>query len=101
MQMLWCWRCRADMPMLDDIEYAEALRLYGAGFKARPLNASRQERFKELLAFYERTTGMKETKPNAIMHHQLSLYGPPCRHCGKPLRTPRAKLCGSCMTPVV
>lgn len=53
-----------------------------------------------VLAEYEHLTGYRETNPAAIYHHVLSQYGPPCRYCGKPLRTPRANFCGSCMTPV-
>jgi len=82
MQMLWCWRCKSEMPMLDEIEYAEAYQLFGDGFKATkefretwdiPLqNASREERFRPLLAYYETVTGMKESNHNAVMHHRIA-----------------------------
>ena len=50
------------------------------------------------LVAYERITGFKETNPNALFHHRLSIYGPPCRACGKPLRTPQAWFCAMCST---
>jgi hypothetical protein len=56
--------------------------------------------FGPVVAEYERISGLRETNPNAIYHHRLSLYGPRCQFSGKPLRTPQAKLCGSCMKPV-
>jgi hypothetical protein len=78
-----------EMPMLEESEYAHVLS-----------KVSTMRDFSLLLVEYERITGYRETNPNAIYHHRLALYGPPCKHCGKPLRTPQAKLCGSCMKPV-
>ncbi|MFY9646560.1 MAG: hypothetical protein WAK29_15370 [Terriglobales bacterium] len=78
--------------MLDDNEFSRVVS------KQNLEKLNLKERFADFLTEYERITGVKETSPNAIWHHQLSLYGPPCKQCGKPLRTPRAKLCGSCMT---
>jgi CheY-like chemotaxis protein len=88
MKMLWCWRCKMEMPMLDDEEFEQVVSRSSAG-----------DPFSGMLAEYERITGYGETNPNAIYHHRLSLYGPPCHSCEKPLRTPQAKLCGACMTP--
>lgn len=45
---------------------------------------------------YESLTGFKETNANALFHHRLSLLGPPCVSCGKPLRTPQARFCAAC-----
>ena len=50
----------------------------------------------EALRLYQEFTGFRETNPDALWHHRLSLYGPPCQACGKPLRTPQAKLCAAC-----
>jgi hypothetical protein len=98
MQMLWCWRCKAELPMLNEEEYAEMWALYGAGMQAT--KESREECFRPFRMRYQELTGMAESNHNAIMHHRLSLYGLPCARCKKPLRTPKAKLCGACMFPV-
>ena len=91
--MLWCWRCKAEMPMLEEHEFRQVVSKGKPG--ALPLD------FTSMLDEYERVTGYRETNPNAIYHHRLSIYGPPCVNCGKPLRTPQAKLCGACMKPVI
>jgi hypothetical protein len=82
------------MPMLDEVEF-EQVRSH-----LKPKAKTREEIFGGWLAEYERITGLRATNPNAIWHHRLALYGEACRKCGKPLRTPRAKLCGSCLAPV-
>lgn len=48
------------------------------------------------LAEYFRLTGFPETNGNVLFHHRLALFGPPCRRCGKLLRSPRAKHCAAC-----
>jgi hypothetical protein len=110
MQMLWCWRCKCEVPMLDEVEYAEVSQLYSGGIRATKEFRERwgvqlkdpltEERFQPVRDACERLTGIKESNENAIMHHRLALHGPPCKHCGKPLRTPKAKLYASCMRPV-
>src|SRR6266851_689664 len=96
MKLLWCWRCKAEMPMLDEAEFG----LFASKRGAPDEGNSGSDQYGAALAEYERITGYRETNFAAIWHHRLALYGPPCKSCGKPLRTPQAKLCGSCMTPV-
>jgi hypothetical protein len=97
------------MPMLDEEEYAEIWALMRTGMesvksyrvenRATLESVPLPELYAPMLARYEAMTGYKETNPNAVIHHRLSRYGPPCKSCGKPLRTPKAKICGSCMAP--
>jgi hypothetical protein len=59
--------------MLDDDEYRQVMSF-------RPTTKGNlQTRFGSMLAEYERNTGFHETNPNAVFHHRLSDYGPPCR----------------------
>jgi hypothetical protein len=95
-----------DIPMLNETEYACISQLYSDGIGATkkfrqlhnlPLDkCSIDERFRPVRDAYERMTGFKETNHNAIMHHRISLFGPPCPKCGKPFRTPKARLCAEC-----
>lgn len=94
MKNLWCWRCKMEVPMLNEDEYKIASKLYRDAFSAK--GKSRVERFKPMLDFYNDLTGFNETEPNAIMHHRIAQYGPPCENCGKPYRTQKASLCPAC-----
>jgi hypothetical protein len=92
--------------MLDEAEFAKVEPLYRSGLRLvkqiedqadHPMRGSTlEERFRPLLDAYEQLTGFCESNANVLMHHRLALYGPPCRVCGKPLRTPRASRCMAC-----
>lgn len=82
--------------MLDEAEYSNALKLYGAGFSNINDDRDYSSRFKPLLDYYTQVTGWGETHPNIIMHHRIAQYGPPCEVCGKPYRTPLASFCAAC-----
>ena len=99
MKIQWCWRCGADVPMLDEAEFSkveESSRSESP--RATTVGPVRgvAERFEAMLAMYYQLTGLAETNPAAIMHHRLALYGVPCGTCGKPLRTPVARFCAAC-----
>ena len=84
------------MPMPDDEEFRQVV-----SFKDKGAGQNVWDRmFGAVLREYERITGIHETNSYAIYHHHLSIDRPPCSRCGKPLRTPRAKMCGSGMLPV-
>jgi len=82
-----------ELVMLDENEFKIADELYSKAFR---LKGSREERFKELLDYYNNLTGEVESEPNAIMHHRIAQYGPPCENCTKPYRTPKASFCAAC-----
>ena len=96
MKTLWCWRCKRDIPMLEPDEVNQVFGLVNSGVSTDPF----EREWGPALREYERITGFHETNPMALYHHQVVLYGPPCEHCGKPLRTPDSKICGACMMPV-
>src|ERR1700677_4697335 len=93
--MLWCWRCQTDVPMLDEEEWSEIESvLY-------PENATRGgaallSRLGQVSEVYEGLTCETGVHPNVVAHHRAAHYGPPCRACGRPLRTPRASFCAAC-----
>lgn len=106
---LYCWRCKKEIPMLDEREWGQLgpllsntiqqIKDYREEHNATLAQAKRVGHGAEALARYYEITGYRETNPNNLWHHRLSLFGPPCASCGKPLRTPRAKMCAECGAP--
>jgi hypothetical protein len=104
-KLLYCWRCKMDIPMLDDREWQEigapeanlmqAMKDYQARHGVT-LSVAKEEAPKEILARYKKLTGFEETNVYALYHHRVGLYGPPCHACGKPLRTTVAQRCVEC-----
>src|SRR5689334_10638577 len=84
MKVQWCWRCKTDIPMVDDAEWTH---MWAAYKSARP---------QAMLDEYERLTGFRETNFNAVLHHQIALHRQPCPRCGKVLRTAMAYKCFEC-----
>ena len=82
-----------EIPMLDEDEFSIARNLYKDAFKKK---GEIKERFQPMLDYYRSVTGFEETEPNAILHHRISQYGPPCANCSKPYRTPQATFCAAC-----
>jgi hypothetical protein len=114
---MYCWRCGMDVPMLNEEEftvieelYARAVRAIKAycqprapGMDVSTLNAQTaafsEAQYRPVLEAYRRITGQSHTtQPADLMHHRISIYGPDCSRCGKPLRTPRASYCAACGT---
>ena len=107
MKITWCWRCKMDVPLLDEAEYAVIQGIYAdciGGVKQHRVahNATlaqvpmTQKQFLPVLEAYQQMTGRRETNAEEVLHHRASIYGPPCRRCGKVLRTARASKCFEC-----
>jgi hypothetical protein len=103
---MYCWRCRLDIPMLTEDEWAvmhplltlsiRAIQDYRRDHDAPLHEALQQCQDVPALTHYFALTGFRETNFNVIWHHRVSLYGPACWNCDKPLRTPRATWCAAC-----
>jgi hypothetical protein len=111
MKKLWCWRCKAEIPMLETDEFKLVLEANSKGmkfveqqirqrgikdYKFLKLNSPVAEHKRAFPEMYQILTGFDETNPNAVWHHQVDLYGPPCPRCHKPLRTNKARHCVNC-----
>jgi hypothetical protein len=96
--------------MLDDAEWAQVapllsgtihkIKAYRERTGASVIEAKSQDWGSEARDKYYELTGFMETNEDAIWHHRLALFGPPCANCGKLLRTKSARVCATCWRPV-
>lgn len=104
MKKLYCWRCKKDVPALSESEYAEVHTLFQtAREKVAPLDASAlidavltHPAFNRVKEKYQELTGEAMGYPCLNSYHRESEFGPPCKNCGKPLRTKKASTCLLC-----
>jgi len=105
-QQVYCWRCQIDIPMLDEQEWAQLVpllthvldraRTYRDRTGASLEVALEQGIQRVALDKYRELTGFPATNFNALWHHRLAHYGPPCQACGKLIRTKVARFCAEC-----
>lgn len=105
-QLLYCWRCKMEVLMLDESEWdlvspllsnsIEEVKHFREAHSMSLAEAKTQAHGKAALAEYYRLTRLRETNVDVLWHHRLSIYGPICNVCSKPLRTPQAKYCVEC-----
>ena len=105
-QQTYCWRCRIEVPMLTEPEWAQLAPLLSKSVQETKAHrestgasvevAVRQGFDRAALDKYRQLTGAIETDVNVLWHHRLADHGPPCEACGKPLRTRDARFCAEC-----
>jgi hypothetical protein len=113
--LLYCWKCRTEKHMLNISEWEKMepllnqmisdIKQYRQTHTASIAEAKSQGFGGKALDLYFQFAGVEETDVDALWHHQFVLFGPECRSCKKPLRTPAAKHCAECgvakLLPVV
>ena len=92
--------------MLDEAEFSRVSQQYAAAMKrikefrqvqnVTLANIRLDDFFQSVMDEYAKITGWRDIHHNAIIHHRATLYGPDCPSCGRPLRTPKARLCMEC-----
>jgi hypothetical protein len=93
--------------MLDEAEFGIVSELYFTAVrtikeKSRHWDPNcraelHMRQYQPALDAYHNITGSDhEGHPSLLMHHRISIYGPICSACGKPLRTPSASYCAAC-----
>jgi len=101
MQTRWCWRCRAEVPMMHDSEWIDTYPLFIAALKADKLRTDPEEvlhKYQTLSEAMATLFGSFTSDPRVPFWHKhlLSSLGPPCSRCNKVLRTPLASKCFEC-----
>jgi hypothetical protein len=110
-EIRYCWRCRTEVRMFDEIEWPRVRALLFAHRESiKHIRKSTGAMLDEAVAASDTSairalhlslTGAHFWDPEALWHHRLADCGPACRACGKPLRTSTARICAECGAAVV
>ena len=102
---LYSFKLKRELPLLSDAEYhpiEQALTNRIKGIKEYrqqhrvSLEEAKRHSCDDALDHYEGLTGVRLSDADELYWVRLSKYGRICPQCGKPFRTPRAKLCAEC-----
>jgi hypothetical protein len=102
---LYSFKLKRELPLLSDEEYhpiEQALTNRIKGIKEYrlqhrvSLEEAKRNSCDDALDYYERLTGVRLSNADELYWIRLSRYGRICPQCGKPFRTPKAKLCVEC-----
>ena len=105
MEIVYCWRVREFLAMLDEDEWEEMhpylndtinrIKEYREKHNCDLATAKKNFNL-EATNKFEELTGYKDIPYDLIFYLRRSDYGPQCQHCNKVLRTPKAKFCAEC-----
>ncbi|EEF23266.1 conserved hypothetical protein, partial [Ricinus communis] len=78
-ELIYCWRCKMDVPMLTEDEWqlvnptglVEQIKRYQEETGYSLAEAYRNNMGQQALTAYEALAGFRETNPAALMHHRL------------------------------
>lgn len=103
---MYSYRLKRAVPLLTETEFAPIERSLQSHFgqikrylEEHPgfsIGEARANCCADAMESYERVSGVRLAHPDQLYWVRMSLYGAPCPTCGRPFRTPRAKLCAAC-----
>jgi hypothetical protein len=100
MEMHYCWRCKKELPFLDELEFGVISPLLGIKLDIylSPIeNDDEIELLKRIpVDIFESITGYRLQCRSDIHHHRLSAVGSSCKGCDHLLRTHKASFCANC-----
>lgn len=102
---LYSYKLRREVLMLSEEEYlpiaaaphesVESVKRYRRNHNVSVIEAKHPP-IDGALEYYRRLTGVRLSAREELYWVRLSRYGRVCPECGKPFRTPQAKLCVEC-----
>ena len=105
MKIYYCWRCRQEMPFLNEREWTQIaphlehimtdIKQYREENNVDLHTAKIKMKFRATEIF-EQLTGYKDIDPQIIFHHRLNDWGQECSNCGYLLRTQNGAFCVHC-----